>query len=234
MKAIDFLRDLSLHNDKVWFEAHKAEYLEAKGEVEEIAADLIKGIREFDDTIGAMTPSSCTYRIYRDLRFSKDKTPYKNQMGIYVNRGGKKSGFSGYYFQISAGDDEYAGGHMIAIGDYWCDPQVLKVLREDIELGHGDFGAVLAQADPRLQLDTTGALKKVPAGFPKDSPDSEYFKLKKFCLYAKLDDEFVGSPDLVPNLLEICRSGKPFLDYINRAIEYVREESQPHFSSLDY
>ena len=224
MTIIDFLKELSAHNEKSWFDAHKAEYLAAKSEMENLTAALIEGIREFDPTIGPLAPSSCTYRIYRDLRFSKDKRPYKTQMGAYINRGGKKSGFSGYYFQISAGDDPYSGGHMIALGDYWCDPRVLKVLREDIELGHGDFRAILAKADPRLRLDFSDALKKVPGRFPKDSPDSDFFRLKKFCLVAELDDSFILSPQLVPELIDICRSGKPFLDYINRAVEYVREE----------
>ena len=93
-QVLRFLHSLSLHNDKAWFEAHKNEYLTAKSTIAELAVRLIEGIRSFDDTIGPLSASDCTYRIYRDVRFSKDKSPYKTNMGIYVNRGGKKSGFS--------------------------------------------------------------------------------------------------------------------------------------------
>jgi conserved hypothetical protein TIGR02453 len=160
-QVLRFLHSLSLHNDKVWFEAHKTEYLTAKATVAELAARLIEGIRSFDDTIGPLSPSDCTYRIYRDVRFSKDKSPYKTNMGIYVNRGGKKSGFSGYYFHIDGN-----GGHMLAAGNYYTEPKVLKVLREDIQLGGGDFRRILDGAAPGLVLDTSESLKKVPKGFP--------------------------------------------------------------------
>jgi len=228
-QVLRFLRSLSLHNDKVWFEAHKAEYLAAKETVGELAAKLIEGIRSFDDTIGPLSVSDCTYRIYRDVRFSKDKSPYKTYMGIFVNRGGKKSGYSGYYFHVDGNGD-----HMLAVGNYYTEPKVLKTLREDIELGGGDFRAILAQAAPGLVLDTSESLKKVPKGFPADSPDADFFKLKNFCLLKGLDDAFILSPDLAENVLALFKTGKPFLDYVNRAIDYCREEQKEYFTSLDF
>ena len=153
-QVLRFLHSLSLHNDKVWFEAHKNEYLTAKSTIAELAVRLIEGIRSFDDTIGPLSPSDCTYRIYRDVRFSKDKSPYKTNMGIYVNRGGKKSGFSGYYFHIDGN-----GGHMLAVGNYYTEPRVLKVLREDIQLGGGDFRKILDGTAPGLVLDTSESLE---------------------------------------------------------------------------
>lgn len=88
-QVLRFLHSLSLHNDKVWFDTHKADYLKAKNKVDELAVKLIEGIRSFDDAIGPLTVADCTYRIYRDVRFSKDKSPYKTHMGVFVNRGGK-------------------------------------------------------------------------------------------------------------------------------------------------
>ncbi|MCR5709369.1 MAG: DUF2461 domain-containing protein, partial [Bacteroidales bacterium] len=208
-QVLRFLHSLSLHNDKVWFDSHKADYLKAKDTVGKLAERLIEGVRSFDDTIGPLSAAECTYRIYRDIRFSKDKSPYKTHMGIFINRGGKKSGYSGYYFHVDGN-----GGHLLAIGDYYTEPRVLKTIREDIELGGGDFRRILAGAAPGLFLDTDGALKKVPKGFPAESPDAEFFKLKNFCLLQNLDEGFVLSPQLEENVLEIFRSGKPFLDYI--------------------
>ena len=227
-QVLRYLHSLSLHNDKIWFEAHKADYLTAKATVAALAEELIAGIRSFDDSIGPLSVSDCTYRIYRDVRFSKDKSPYKTHLGIFVNRGGKKSGYSGYYFHIDGNGD-----HLLAVGNYFTEPRVLKVLREDIELGGGDFRRILSGLAPGLELETESALKKVPKGFPAESPDAEYFKLRNFCLVENLDDAFILSPDLPARLLAIFRTGKPFLDYINRAIDYCREEQKEYFSSLD-
>ena len=228
-QVLRFLHSLSLHNDKVWFEAHKADYLKAKATVGELAVKLIEGIRAFDDTIGPLSASDCTYRIYRDVRFSKDKSPYKTHMGVFVNRGGKKSGYSGYYFHIDGN-----GGHLLAVGNYFTEPRVLKVLREDILLGGGDFRQIIDGAVPGLVLDTSESLKKVPKGFPAEGPDAEFFKLKNFCLLEDLDDAFILSPDLADRVLAIFRTGKPFLDYVNRAIDYCREEQTEYFTSLDF
>ncbi len=228
-QVLRFLRSLSLHNDKAWFEAHKADYLKAKATVSDLAVRLIEGIRSFDDSIGPLSVSDCTYRLYRDVRFSKDKSPYKTHMGIFVNRGGKKSGYSGYYFHIDGG-----GGHLLAVGNYFTEPGVLKVLREDIQLGGGDFRRILDGLAPGLVLDTSESLKKVPKGFPAEGPDAEFFKLRNFCLVEGLDDGFILSPDLVDSLLAIFKTGKPFLDYVNRAIDYCREERKEYFTSLDF
>ena len=228
-QVLRFLHSLSLHNDKVWFEAHKADYLKAKATVGELAVKLIAGIRAFDGSIGPLSVSDCTYRIYRDVRFSKDKSPYKTYMGIFVNRGGKKSGYSGYYFHVDGN-----GKHILAIGNYYTEPQVLKTLREDIELGGGDFRRILEGVSPGLVLDTEGALKKVPKGFPADSPDAELFKLKNFSLSMNPEEDFILSPDLADNILEVFKTGKPFLDYVNRAIEFCKEDKKDYFTSLDF
>ncbi len=228
-QVLRFLRSLSLHNDKVWFEAHKADYLKAKATVGELAVRLIEGIRSFDDTIGPLSVSDCTYRIYRDVRFSKDKSPYKTHIGIFVNRGGKKSGYSGYYFHIDG-----SGDHLLAVGNYFTEPKVLKVLREDIQLGGGDFRGILEGLAPGLVLDSSESLKRVPKGFPADNPDAEFFKLKNFCLVESLDDDFILSPGLADSVLAIFRTGKPFLDYVNRAIDYCREESKEYYTSIDF
>ena len=228
-QVLRFLHSLSLHNDKVWFEAHKADYLKAKATVGELAVKLIEGIRAFDDTIGPLSPSDCTYRIYRDVRFSKDKSPYKSHMGIFVNRGGRKSGYNGYYFHVDGN-----GGHMLAVGNYFMEPRVLKVLREDILLGDGDFRQILSGMAPGFVLDTSESLKKVPKGFPAESPDAEFFKLKNFSLVMDVDDDFILSPDLAERVLSIFRTGKPFVDYVNRAIDYCREEQTEYFTSLDF
>ena len=220
-EVIQFLQELSENNEKAWFEANKPRYRAAKERIDALAVELVDVIRQFDDTIGPLKPADCTWRIYRDTRFSADKRPYKTQMGVYVARGGKKSGFSGYYFQVGARES----GHMLAAGNYFCDPPVRKILWEDILYGGGDFRRILDGLDPRMTLDLSDTYVRTPAGFPADGPDAPYFKLKNFCLVWAPDMKFVTAPKLVDRLAAVFQTTKPFLDYINRAIEYSRENT---------
>lgn len=225
-KVLEFLRKLHRNNNREWFNAHKDEYLEAKNRFNEFAMELVRGIREFDSSIGNLSIGDVTYRIYRDVRFSKDKSPYKCHMGVFICPGGKKSGYCGYYFHVSAADDGgWESGHILAAGDYMTDPKVLRILKEDIELGKGDFRKILETVDPRFNLDRDRALKKVPKEFPADSPDAEFFKLKNFCLSFHPDDSFITEPNLKERVLDIFRTAQPFIGYVNRAIEYVKEEN---------
>lgn len=225
-RILSFLRGLEQNNNKEWFDAHKKQYLEAKNVFNSFVAELIEGIAAFDPSVKGLGVNDCTYRIYKDMRFSKDGLPYKTHFGAFVAMGGKKSGYSGYYFHVgTASGDSYPGSHMLASGNYYTEPRVLKILREDIDLGGGDFDRIIReQVDKRMVLDSGPALKKVPAGFPADSPYAEYLKLKNFCLSCNFDDNFLLSPDMPETVLEIFRSTKPFLDYINRAISFSRED----------
>ena len=228
--AIEFMKELSLHNEKAWFDAHKDWYRQAKAEVDDLAARMISGIRACDPSIGPLSPSDCVYRIYRDLRFSKDKTPYKDNMGFYICRDGKKSTYGGYYFQIGSPNNP----HMLAVGAYMPTPHELKTIREDIMMGDGDFRKILSKVDPRLHLDTDGALKKVPKGFPDGTPDSEYFKLKRFLLCMIPDEKLLKGKDPAKEMCSILESTKPFLDYVNRALDFCKEESKEYFTSFDF
>ncbi|MBO4570710.1 MAG: DUF2461 domain-containing protein [Bacteroidales bacterium] len=224
-QILRFLEELRENNHKAWFDSHRKEYLQAKNAFYEIVTQLIAGIRKFDPSIGPLTIQDCTYRINRDIRFSKDKSPYKTHFGVFICPGGKKSGYSGYYFHIGSGSGPaYPDGHMVAAGNYFCEPKVVRILREDIDLGGDEFDRIVKSAHRRLYLDSSESLKKVPAGFKAGTPNDEYLKLKNFCLVGDIDRKFVTSPDLVKNLLTIFKSAQPFIAYVNRAIDYSREE----------
>ncbi len=110
-EILSFLKELSANNNREWFEAHRPTYLEIKKKVEDMTQTLIDGIAKFEPTASALRPSDCLYRIYRDTRFSPDKTPYKNHIGIYINPfGGKKSELAGYYLHIQPGNMLVGGG----------------------------------------------------------------------------------------------------------------------------
>lgn len=216
-----YLRQLEANNNKPWFDAHKSEYLEVRARFNSIVEKLIEGIMEFDPSVRGVGIKECTYRIHKDMRFSKDGLPYKTHFGAYICRGGKKSGYSGYYFHIGTGSgDEYPCRSFLAVGNYFMEPKVLKIVREDIELGAGDFDRIIQDLHPSLSLDQDQKLKRAPLGFDAQGPYIEYIKLKNFCLSGTYDDSNLD----IAEILEVFRSAKPFLDYINRAIDYSREE----------
>ncbi len=216
-----YLRQLEANNNKPWFDAHKSEYLEVRARFNSIVEKLIEGIMEFDPSVRGVGIKKCTYRIHKDMRFSKDSLPYKTHFGAYICRGGKKSGYSGYYFHIGTGSgEEYPCRSFLAVGNYFMEPKVLKIVREDIELGAGDFDRIIQDLHPSLSLDQDQKLKRAPLGFDAQGPYIEYIKLKNFCLSGTYDDSNLD----IAGILEVFRSAKPFLDYINRAIDYSREE----------
>ena len=218
---LSYLRRLEANNNKPWFDSHKNEYQEARAHFNAIVERLIDGIMEFDPSVKGVGIKESTYRIYKDMRFSKDGLPYKTHFGAFICRGGKKSGYSGYYFHIGTGNGEdYPCKSFMAAGNYYMEPKVLKIIREDIELGGGDFDRIIRSLHPSLSLDQDQKLRRAPIGFDAEGPYIEYIKLKNFCLSGVYDDSDLN----VDEILEVFKSAKPFLDYINRAIEYCRED----------
>ena len=187
--------------------------------------DLAKRLGEIDPQIGRQQLKDMTYRIYRDVRFSKYKQPYKTHFGAFICKGGKKSPYSGYYFQVGVeGQGNFEGANLLATGDYIIDPRALRVLREDISMGGGEFGNLVRRCDPLFEMDFDGCLKKVPSGFPSDCPDADYLRLKKYCVCYSAPDSFMTATDLLERTVELFKTTTPLLHYINRGIEYAIEE----------
>lgn len=221
-EILDFLSRLAVNNDREWFNAHKDEYLMAKAKFEAFAMQVMAGIRQFDPTIGDLDIKQCTYRIYRDTRFSRDKRPYKTHFGFFAIPGGKKSGYMGYYFQIGVG--EGYEGCFLAAGDYICDRKIVEMLREDIDIDNGEeFLAALAAAKT-FEVDFSQALKRVPAGYPADKPYSPYLRLKNFCLVKIVDTDYFTAPGAVGRLVDDFSTTRPFISFVNRAVAYEAEE----------
>lgn len=219
-----FVRELSRNNNREWFMAHKDEYLDAKSRFDAITEKLIAGISQFDPSCQNLTVKDCTYRIYRDVRFSKDKSPYKTHFGAYVCPGGKKSGYAGYYFHIGTGEGEgYPASHMLAVGDYRYNPEALRILKEDIL--DGDFDKIIKEeVDSRFIFDDEQMYAKVPKGFPADSPYEYYLRLKTFCLCYNPDNDFMLSDDAIEKAIRLFRTTYSFTQFVNRAIRYSKEE----------
>lgn len=215
-----FLNQLQNNNNRDWFEDHKTEYKDAQTVFNTFVEKLIAGISSFDPLIKNLSVKDCIYRIYRDIRFSNDKTPYKTHMGAFIAPHGKSGGYSGYYFHIEARDANYIGSHLLSTGIYCPDPKVIKSIREEIMLNGKKFSTAVNIAR-KFNLDSSSSLKKVPAGFPQDSEFSEYFKLKDYFLSQRVDDEFILNDNLLENTLYEFKKTLVFNNLINIAAKYA-------------
>lgn len=222
-QVLDFLYEVSQNNNKPWFDAHKSLYLSARDTFNDFAVKLIDGIAAFDPTVKGLGIKQCTYRFYRDLRFSKDKSPYKTHFGVFVAPGGKCSGHSGYYFHIEPPGQNYLNGHLICCGAYQPLPKQLKSIREEFMLNGDEMLSSIKEAKD-FSLEWDNALKTVPKGFPQDSPFSEYFKLKNALLSRRFDNDFLFSKNLLKESISLFKETYHFNTLINRAINYANEE----------
>lgn len=218
--VINFLSALRLNNNREWFEAHRSEYQAALDEFNAFTEKLIAGLTTIDPGVAGLQVKDCTYRIYRDTRFSNDKTPYKIHMGAYVCPHGKKSGYAGYYFHVEPAGGCYLGNSLLATGLYMPSPEVLKSIRDEID----DNGAQIQAAIEKAQgftLDQENKLQRVPKGYPADSPYAELLKLKDISLMRQVDEDFLLSADLVDRIVEAFRPTVELNKLLNRAVDYA-------------
>jgi uncharacterized protein (TIGR02453 family) len=216
-KVVNFLKALKKNNNKDWFDAHKDQYLEAKEEFEGLISKVLKGISKFDKQISASTnPKECMFRIYRDVRFSKDKTPYKINMAADINPGGRKSNIPGYYFHIQPGKCFIAGGLHMPM------PEQVAAIRQEIDY-NGDRLEKILKAKTYTKffdgLDEYDKLKTVPKGYDKDNKYIELLKLKSFLAYHEFDDKLLKSKNLDKYIVEGFKAMHPLLQFLREASE---------------
>ena len=219
VEIIDFFARLSENNNREWFAAHKDEYKAVDKKLKEFAAKLIQGIAAFDPSVAGLTVTDCTYRIYRDIRFSHDKRPYKTWTGVFVAPHGKKAGYAGYYIHFEgSGCFLYAGSH--------CpEPVVLKSIREEI-LDNGDNMVAAVENSNGFRLCTENTLKRTPKDFPTNHKYDNLLRLKDFGVEKPIDLSLVaaGEEALLTAVLNDLRTIYPLVEILNRAINYAYEE----------
>ncbi len=225
MKAVvEFLRQLHAHNERTWFEAHRTEWLQLQERIQNFAGGLIEGIASFDPAVKGLTVKECTYRIYRDVRFSTDKSPYKTWQGIFIAPHGKKAGYAGYYFHLEGDPEEGPiGGHMLFAGLHMPHPVVLRSVREEIVDNGPKFVENIRRAKG-FALDESQKLRRLPAGFPAGTPYDELLRLKEVALCRSFGDDFLAGDDLLGRTLSEFRKTAPFVQQLNRAVQYAYEE----------
>ena len=216
--SLKFLKDLSRNNDRSWFEAHRKQYEQAKEDFENFVQTILDRHSKKDKDLKELTAKKCTFRINRDIRFSKDKSPYKTNMGASMARGGKKSIFSGYYFHCEPGKSFVGGGLWMPM------PPEMKKVRQEIDYCYDEFKTIVSAKKfkavyKELYTGDDVKLTKVPQGFEKDNPAAEYLKLKSWLAMKELTDEEITSKDLIKKTSDAFETLQPMIKFLNRAIE---------------
>lgn len=208
--TLTFLKALKKNNNRTWFQAHRAEYEAARLAFEDFVGALIDELRPTEGLRG-LTAKDCIFRIYRDIRFSKDKTPYKTHMGAYIAPGGRKLMKMGYYVQVSPGDS------MIAGGLHEPDPKHLDKFRQTVARDARPFRKIVGAKVFREYFGEIGGekLKTAPRGYPRDHPEIDLLRMKQITVHHPIPDNELLSSDVVKNAMTGFRRMKPFLSYLD-------------------
>lgn len=220
---LHFLSELKQNNNREWFNDNKPWYEQIKNDFLQLGDELIVEIAKFDEDIKNLNVKECVFRIYRDTRFSHDKTPYKTHMGVYIAAGGgRKSQRGGYYLHLEP-DNSF-----VSVG-VWCpDPAVLKALRQSVHDNIDELEDIINQPDFSAYFANfyeQDKLKTVPRGFPKDAPHAELLKLKHFLVDHHLSRKELERKDFVSYITGLMKNGYPLNRFLNYTVDEVLNES---------
>ena len=211
-----FLKDIAKNNDRTWFEKHKPTYLECKQQFEDFVAALLAEMIKFDDRLAGLNPKKLPLRIYRDIRFSKDKRPYKTNMSAGFSPNGKMEQEAGYYVHIEPGNKS-----MVAGGLYMPDASNLAKIRQEIDYNAATLKKILSNKAFKTNfggLSTENKLKTMPKGYPKDHPDIELLKLKSFVVIHHFTDKEVLDKKFLKTVASVAKTIKPLNNFLTDAI----------------
>lgn len=215
--TLHFLEQLKQHNEKPWFDAHKEEYLTAKENFEATVQQIIDGFGKIEPGIGELQAKKCVFRIYRDVRFSKDKTPYKVHLAATIRVGGRKVHYPGYYLHVEPGGLNYAGG-----GIWRPESAALAKIRQEIDYNPDEFIEIITHPDFKKilgKLDDDDTLVRAPKGYFDENPMIKYLKLKSFLAGRSFEDKEVTDSEFVPKVVETYATLKPLIDFLGRALD---------------
>jgi len=211
---LDFLKDLSKNNTREWMQENKKLYLSVKEEFEESVQQLIDKIALFDPYISGVETKKCVFRINRDIRFSKDKRPYKENMGAFINKDGKKGVDGGYYLHIQPGQSMLAGGVYMPPSD------ILKKVRLEIDYNPDLLIKFMNSSEFKKYFKAFEGdkLKKAPKGYDPEHSNIELLKLKYYIVVHRIDDNTLIKPGFLDYATKIFGAMKPLNDYLRIAI----------------
>ena len=217
-ESLQFLDDLRKNNNREWFQDNKKRYEVFKKDYHQLVSDFLDAMKPLDPSLELLEIKDCTFRINRDIRFSKDKSPYKSHLGVWMSTGAKGANRSGYYVHIEK------GGSFIAGGFYSPEAEDLKKVRKEIAFFYDDLQEILNDKNFKkefgsLDVNENNSLKSMPRGYEKDHPAIEFLKLKSFTATQPYDISEVTKKDFVKKMSQKLIALKPLNEFINRALD---------------
>ena len=212
--TLEFLMELQVNNERNWFKANEKKFRKAQSLFEAFIDDVIRELRKLDDSIDVQKAKECTFRIYRDVRFSHNKEPYKTNMGAFIAKGGRKSDFAGYYVHIEP-EKSFIGG-----GIYAPQPEYLQAIRQAIYTDPEPLKKIIYARDFVQTFGEMGMdkLKTAPKGFSRDFPDIDLINNRHFVVGCDVSNEFWVESDPLKGALDIFKKQFQFNQYLNSII----------------
>ena len=217
-QTLTFLKGLRKNNNKSWFDAHRKKYEEARADFENFIQSVIDNHSKNDPDLKNLAAKKCLFRINRDIRFAKDKSPYKTNFGASMDKGGKKSGLAGYYFHLEPGRSFLGGG-------LWMpQPDALKKVRQEIDYCFDEFKKIISSKKFKtvygeLYTGEGVQLTKVPQGFEQTNPAAEYLKFKSWLVLTDLSDADLTSKNLLKRTVDAFGLLQPMVKFLNRPLQ---------------
>ena len=216
-KPLDFLKKIKKNNNRDWFLKNKPVYEEAKQEFEKVIADILAKSIKFDKKLAGLEAKKTLFRINRDVRFSKDKSPYKSNFGAFINSGGKNSPLPGYYLHVEPGKAFIAGGCWMPM------PDKLAAIRQEIDYHFNDFKKILSQKEFKKyfggKLSAEDKLVNPPKGYDKENPAVEFLKFKHFVVVHNISDKVLLSPKFPQYVADVFKAMYQFNQFLKKAVE---------------
>lgn len=215
--TLQFLEDLKTNNNRDWFLENKKRYEEFKKDYHQLIREFLEIMKPQDANLELLEVKNCTFRINRDIRFSKNKAPYKTHLGIWMNTNQGSNNGPGYYIHIEKGASFIAGGL------YSPEADELKKIRKEIAFFHEDLEEILSNKNFKkiysgLDRNETNSLKNGPKDFEKDHPAIEFLKLKSFVAVQKTSDKELFDDNFAKVIAEKLLVLKPLLEFLNRGL----------------
>lgn len=215
-ETIKFLKELKKNNSKEWFDQNRKTYEQAKTNYLSFVEGVLGKMKKIDTSLIDLEPKQCVFRINRDVRFSKNKAPYKVSMGASLSKGGKKVQCAGYYFHLEPGASFIGGGFWMPMA-----PELNKI-RQEINYNTADFNKILNHKKFKTtfgSLSETEKLTRPPKGYDADNPAIELLKLKSFVVMCEVKDEALTDKGLSSKIIAEFENMMPFVDFLNKAID---------------
>lgn len=215
-ETLKFLKGLEKNNNKEWFDLNRKTYEQAKANYLDFVGEVLGRMKKIDTSLADLEPKQCVFRINRDVRFSKNKAPYKTNMGASFSKGGKKVQCAGYYFHLEPGASFIGGGFWMPMA-----PELNKI-RQEIDYGFEEFNTIINKKKFKTSfgsLSDSEKLTRPPKGYEAENPAIELLKLKSFIVMSEVKDAELTGKELVNKVVYHFETMMPLVDFLNKAID---------------